>query len=231
MEVSGHLSGGTALLKKYQVGETFDNAGVPCTIDVSTQAGVNLATTANAVDLVGITLDTATLSATQGTGASSAKELVTISTRPDAIIRSRMSGNATTGTSLASVAVTVASSGGTAIETGATWSNPTYLDGTVWGLAGANVGQDRKLTTVSATVGTVVVPFDFATVVNDTFLRVVIHPHASVTVQLTSNFQEVNAEAALAGDAEFVCIEVELNGAADSFAKFISKDHLYGAST
>ncbi len=231
MEVSGHLSGGTAMLKKYQVGETFANAGVIATIDVSAEAGINLATTSNAIDMVGVTLDTATLSSTQGTGASSAEELVTISCRPDAIVRSRMSGGATSGTSLASVSVTVADSGGTTVETGATWSNPTFLNGTVWGLAGSNVGQSRKLTTVSSTVGTMLVPLDYGTVVNDTFLRVVIHPHASVLVQLTSDFTEVDAEAALASDAELACIDLELNGVGDSYAKFISKDHLYGAST
>jgi len=233
MEVSGHLSGGTAVLKKYQIAETFANAGVIGTIDVSAEAGVNLATTANTVDMVGVSLDTATYSTTQGTGADSAEALVTFSVRPDAIVKSRMSGGATTGTDLASVAVTVADSSGLTVETGATWSNPTYLDGTVWGLTGTNIGppSGRKLTTVSVTGGTVLVPFDFGTVVNDTYLRVPIHPHSSVQVQLTSDFVEVDLSAAISGDAELACIDLLLNGASDSFALFISKDHLYGPST
>ena len=66
MEVSGHLSGGAPLLMKYQIAETLAEAGVIGTMDVSAEAGVNLVTTSNAVDMVGLTLDTGTYSVAQG---------------------------------------------------------------------------------------------------------------------------------------------------------------------
>ncbi len=233
MEVSGHLSGGTAILKKYQIAETFTNDGVIGTIDVSGEAGVNLVTTANAVDMVGVTLDSGDYSTAQGTGTSSAESLVTFSVRPDAIIKARLSGGGAgaSGTSLTTQTEVTGETAGLVVDTNASWSNPTFLDGQVWGLTGNNVGQNRKITAIDSTTGTVDVPFDNNILVNDTYLRVVISPHASVTVELTTDFTEIDAEAALSGDTELVCIDVLLNGAGDSYGLFISKDHLYSAST
>ncbi len=224
--VSGLLGGGTPVIKKYQVGETFATAGVPAIIDASTEAGVNLATTTGSNDQVGITLDTATYSTAQGTGTSSAEALVSVIINPDAIIRSRMSGTTAAGGDLSAQTNTTASSGGTVITTGAAWNSPTFADGQVWGLSGNNVGRNRKITTVGGTSGTVVVPFDYAIAVNDTYLRAPISPMASIVVQLCTELTEVDMSAAISGDVEWVCIDVELNGVGDSYAHFISGDHI-----
>lgn len=226
MEVIGYLSGGTALLKKYQVAETFSNAGVPALIDQTTEAGVNLPATDGAEDMVGVTLDTATKTVTQGQGTSSAEALVTIDIRPDAIISMRFSGGATTGTAMPVQTNTTQNTGGVTCTTGATWSSPTYVDGTMWGLSGSNVGQHRKITTVSSTVGTVLIPFDYTLEENDTFLRIPVSPMSSILVQLTSNFLEANVAADIATDAEFLMIGHELNGTRDSYGHFVSVDHI-----
>lgn len=226
MEVSGLLSGGAPVLKKYQVSETFARANVPALLMATTEAGLNPATTTSLTDAVGITLDTATYTTTQGTGASSAERLVTVVINPDAIVRARFSGGATDGTALSAQTTTSASAGGTAVTTGAEWSSPTYVDGTVWGLSGANVGQSRKITTVSSTAGTVLVPFDYAIAVGDTFLRIPTHPLASIVAQLTTNLTEVDASAAISGDASFIMISGEYNGTTDSYGHFIFGDHL-----
>ncbi len=231
MEVSGYLRGGTPVLQKYQIAETFTNAGVIGTIDVSGEAGVNLVTTANAVDMVGVSHDAGTYSTTQGTGTSSAESVVTFDIRPDAIIRARMSGGATSGTSLSAQTETTGETDGLVVTTGATWSSPTFLDGTVWGLTGNNVGQDRKITAVDGTTGTVDVPFDNNILINDTYLRAPFHPHSSVTVELVTDFTEVDASAAISGDAELACVYLLLNGVGDSYAFFTSKDHFFGPST
>ena len=224
--VSGLLFGGSPVYKKYQVAETFANAGVHATIGVSTEAGVNLGTTVAANDQVGITLDTATYSTTQGSGTSSAEALVSVIINPDAIIKSRMSGTTAAGGSLGVQTNTTESTGGTVVTTGAEWSSPEFKDGTVWALAGSNVGQDRKVTGSSSTAGTVLVPFDLTIAVNDTFLRAPIYPMDSIVVQLCTELTEVDMSAAIAGDVEWVCIDTALNGVADSFAYFISADHI-----
>ena len=226
MEVSGHLHGGAPVLKKYQITATFANAGIIGTISASAAAGVTLATTQNASDMVGVSLDTGTYTVTQGTGTNSAEALVTFSIRPDVIIRSRRSGDQTTGTALAAQVNTSVSSGGVTVTTGAEWSSsPTYLDGTVWGLTGNNVGQFRKITTVTSTVGTVLVPFDYSIAANDTFLCIPINPNSSVVVQLTSDFLEVDMSDDIATDAELACIGLDLNGTTDSYAYFVPRDH------
>ena len=226
MKVSGLLSGGAPVIKRYQVTETFGYAGEYAMIGATSEAGVNEGTTTASNDAVGVTLDTATYSTTQGTGASSAEALVSVVINPDQIVRARMSGGATDGTALSAVTVTTASSGGTAVTTAAEWSSPTYVDGTVWGLTGANVGQHRKITSVSSTAGTVLVPFDYATVVGDTFLRIPIHPMDSIVVQVCTNITEVDMSAAISGDSELVCIDLDLNGTLDSYAYFVFGDHI-----
>ncbi len=226
MNVIGLLGGGAPVIKSYQVSESFTVAGIPVLISATSEAGLNPGTTTSAADLVGITLDTATYTTTQGTGASSAERLVKVIINPDAIIRMRMSGSATAGTALSAQTVTTASSGGTAVTTAAEWSSPTYVDGAVWGLTGANVGQSRKITSVSSTAGTVLVPFDYGTNVGDTFLRTPVYPMASIAAQLTSNLTELDASAAISGDAAYICIDLELNGTADSYAHFIAGDHI-----
>ena len=157
MEVSGLMSGGYPLIKKYQINATVANAGVPLLVGAAGEAGLDLPTTTGAQDMVGLNLDTATYSTTQGSGASSAERLVSVIINPDAILRSRMSGGAAEGTALSLYDVTTASAGGTAITTGDEWSSPTFDEGVVWGYDGANVGQSRKLTSVSSTAGTVTV--------------------------------------------------------------------------
>ena len=226
MEVSGHLSGGAPLLMKYQIAETFANAGVIGTIDVSAEAGVNLATTAGIVDMIGVSLDAGTYNTVQGTGASTAETLVTFSIRPDVIIRSRMSGGATSGTSLTAVTETTGETAGLVITTGASWTSPSFADGTVWGLTGNNVGQSRKTPAVDGTSTTLDVPFDNNILLNDTYLRTPIHPHESILVELTSDLTEIDATVAISGDAELVCIDLDLNGVADSYAYFVPGDHI-----
>ena len=225
MEVSGLLHGGAAVIKTYQVSETFATDGVPALIEASTEAGLNPATTTSLADAVGITIGTAVYTTTQGTGASSAQRRLSVIINPDAIVKARFAGSATAGAALTAVTVTTASSDGTVVTTGAEWSSPTYLNGTVWGLIGSNVGQSRKLTTVSTTAGTVLVPFDYDTVVGDTFLRTPTHPLASIVAQLVTLTNEIDASAAVTG-ASFICIDEDLNGTTDSFGYFIFGDHL-----
>lgn len=230
MEVIGLLCGGAPVLKKYQVAATAI-AGVPLLTPAGNGAGLAACTTTSAADMVGVTLDAATYTTTQGTGANSAERLVTVVINPDAIIRMKMSGGATADTALSLQTVTTASAGGTAVTTAAEWSSPTFDEGVTWGYDGANVGQFRKITSVSSTAGTVTVPFDYATVVGDNFLRAPYWPMQTVTVQLGTIFTQADASIAVGTGAEFRVIDLELrdigdSGRTNSYVIAIPGDHL-----
>jgi hypothetical protein len=96
-----------------------------------------------------------------------------------------MSGTAAAGGLLPLITNSAASTGGTAvtITTGDIVPNsPTMLDGTLICLTGANQGLRRKITSVSATVFTVVVPFPFTLASGDTFTAVPYFPGAQTAL-------------------------------------------------
>jgi len=231
MEVSGLLSGGAPVIKAYQVAATMSNVGAYARAGGGTSgAGLILATTTSVKDGIGVTLNAATYTTTQGTGADSAERLVRVIINPDAILRIRMSGGATAGTALTLYDVTTASSGGTAVTTGDDWSSTTFDEGAVFGYDGANIGQLRKLTSVSSTAGTVVVPFDYATVVGDNFLRAPYWAPESTTIQLTSNLVEADASIAVGTGALLNCVDLEFNdvnheGRTNSFVHALNPHH------
>lgn len=230
MEVSGLLSGGAPVIKKYQINATIADVGVPLLVGASNEAGLDLPTTTVAADVVGLNLDTATYSTTQGSGSESAERLVSVIINPDAILRARMSGGATEGTALTLYDVTTVSAGGTAINTGTAWDNPTFDEGVVWAYDGANVGQSRKITSVSSTVGTVLIPFDYGTIVGDNFMRAPYWSMQGLTVQLTTNFTEADASIAVGTGAGFRPIDMELNdisgdGRLTSYVHMLPTDH------
>ena len=169
------LSGAGPVIKKFKVGATpdFAVAGAPAVVAATTDAGV-VPVTAGTVGLtVGLALDTSTYTTTQATVAASGDAQVSVVVNPDAVVRFRISGGATPGTALTYITNLTASSGGTAITitTGDVVPNsPTVLDGTAICISGANVGQRRRITTVSATVATVLVPFPYAIAVGDRFV-------------------------------------------------------------
>lgn len=230
MQVVGHLHGGAPLLKRYQLGAESSTPGEPWLVSVTAEAGLNLASTTALNDMVGISKDVATYSTTQGTGLSSAEALATFDIRPDAIYKIRLSDGATAGTAMTIYTETVASAGGTAI-TGGNFSGTTFVDGQIWGYSGANVGQHRKITSVSTTVATVLIPFDYATVVGDEYLATRMSLADENTVTLTSNLKEIdNSKATAENTAELRCIDVLLrdvsaDGRNNSFGLFVSFDH------
>ena len=231
MEVIGLLCGGAPVLKKYQIAATTI-AGIPLMTPASSAGGLAAATTTSAADMVGVTLDSATYTTTQGTGASSAERLVTVVINPDAIIKIKMSGGATEDTALALQEVTTASSGGTAVTTAASWTSAVeYDEGVTWGYDGANIGQFRKITATSSTAGTVVIPFDYGTVVGDNFLRAPYWPMGTINVQLSTLLTQANAIISVGTGAEFRVIDLDLkdvsdSGRTNSFVIVVPGDHL-----
>lgn len=178
------MSGAAPLVKKYRVGAgtpDFTVAGAPAVVAATTAAGLLPQAAATVGINVGLSLDTAVYTTTQATilSGSTPEGVVSLVINPDAVYRLRMSGGATAGTALPLVTNSSASTGGTAvtITTGDIVPNsPTMLDGTLFCLTGSNAGLRRRITTVSATVFTVLVPFPYTIAVGDTFTAVPYFP-------------------------------------------------------
>ena len=182
------LSGGAPVIKKYMVAAgtpDFTVAGAPAIPSATGTAGVAPMTAGTLNGYVGLSLDTAVYTTSQTTVQTTGPGVISLVVNADPVIRFRMSGSTTAGTALPLVTNSAASSGGTAvtITTGDIVPNsPTMLDGTIICLSGSNVGIRRKITTVSATVFTVVVPFPYAIASGDTFTAVPYFPGADTVL-------------------------------------------------
>lgn len=236
MEAAYAISGSKHHIKKYQIGETVSQSGVPLLVPASSGAGVVRATTTGAADMIGCNIDTATYVTAQQTDGTSAERTVSIIVNPDMVYKALLSGGATEGTALTLYPVTTASTDGLAVTTNSAWNSPTYDEGVVWGYDGANAGRARKLTSVSATAGTVTVAFDRDTVVGDNFLRAPFWPTGTTTAQLTTNLYQVDASIAVGTGAQFECIELILNdlnenGRTNSYVFLVSRSHWFAGRT
>ena len=230
------LYGSVPVIKKFQFGVTLTQVGIPFTVPAAGTAGVVIGTTTG---LVGLSIDQgtdriggaqSTYTTTQGTGASSAERVVSLIVNPFAVWAWKMSATEVANVALVLQTVTTASAGGTAVTTGAEWSSPTVDEGVTWGYSGANTGRFRKVTSVSATAGTVTIPFDYGTVVDDVFLRAPYWPMQTVTIQLGTNLTQADASIAVGLGAPFRVVELRLrdlsdSGRTNSFVLGVSNSH------
>ena len=233
------LYGSVPVIKKFQYGVSLSTVGIPFTVPAANTPGVVIGTTTGATDFVGMSIDKGSdrfnnaqsnYTTTQGVGAASAERLVTLIINPFAVYQWKMSGGATNDTALASRTVTTASAGGTAITTNESWTGTEYDEGVTWCLTGSNAGRYRKITSTSSTAGTVTIPFDYATVVGDNFLRAPYWPMQTVTIQLSTNLDQADASIAVGTGAPFRVTELILrdgsdSGATNSFVLGISNSH------
>ncbi len=224
------LYGSVPVVKKFQFGVTLTAVGIPFTVPAANTAGVVIGTTTGATDLVGMSLDKGTVArigppqsvypapytTTQGTGVNSAERVVALISNPFAVWAWKMNQGATEDTALTLRAVTTASAGGTAITTAESWTGTEYDEGVTWCYSGANVGQYRKITSTSSTAGTVTIPFDNATVVNDNFIRAPYWPMQTVTIQLSTLLTQADASIAVGTGAPFRVTELRLRDIGDS---------------
>lgn len=235
------LYGSVPVVKKFQFGVTLTAVGIPFTVPAANTAGVVIGTTITATDLVGMSVDQgsvlrtgtvqSTYSTTQGTGTSSAERYVSLIINPFAVWAWKMTQGATENTALTLRPVTTASAGGTAITTNEDWSSTsTYDEGVTWGFDGANAGAMRKVTSVSSTAGTVTIPFDYATVVGDNFIRAPYWPMQTVTIQLSTLLTQADASISVGTGAPFRVTELRLRdqtdaGRSNSWVLGVSNSH------
>ncbi len=219
----------------FQVNETFANAGIPVLAPADGDAGVQISTTTVMDNAVGVTLDTATYVTAQQTDGTSAEREVDVIISPQAVYRALMSGGAAEGTALTRYPVTAAAADGLTVTTAsiADWASPQFDSGVIWFDDGANMGQKRKVGSVSNTVATVVVAFDQDTVIGDNALRAPwwFLDDVAKTLQLTTNLFQADASIAVATGGKFKIIDMELNGVADSFVLGIFDDHALRETT
>ena len=238
MEFAYDLGGhSTPVMKRYQVAATNTVLGRPYLKTADGGVGIVLGTTTGAVDFIGVNVDAAgTYAAGQNSDGSDNAKYTTIILNPLAIYRARLSGGATDGTALTARTVTTASTDGLSVTHSAyDASSPEMDEGVIWGLTGANAGVYRKITSTSTTATTVVLAFPRDTAVGDTFALAPIYPTRSITAQLTTNCTEVDASAAISGDATIAVTEMVLNdashnGTRESYALIQFVDHLFGAT-
>lgn len=228
MKIAYHLAGGAPLLKRIKIGASFANAGI---VSINGSAGIIPSTTTDFADTMGLALDAATYSTTQG----DAEGLVTVDVRPDAVIRALMSGGATEGTALTLLVNTAADTGGTTV-TDADCGSADMTTGTVWCTKGANVGQSRVVTTHnSATSLVATVPFKNDIAVGDEFLFCPYNA-AGITdgagnVQTSTLFTQADASIASGTGGLATVVDLELNGRSDSYVAFQLGDHLFAISS
>ena len=229
MQAFTHLSGGAGLHKRFKIGATIANAGIPV---IAGTAGVIPATTTTMTDTPGLGLDAATYSTAQG--ATHAEGIVTVSVRPDLVIRALMSGGATEGTALPLLVNTLASTDGLLVSD-ADVGTASMATGTMWCIRGANVGQSRIITTFNSATSIVpTVAFLYDIPVGDEFLQC---PWAKEpgtgagNLQMTTLFTQADALIVAGTGGVVAVVELELNGRGDSYVQYVALDHIYNVAT
>lgn len=251
MKDVGHMSGGASRLLRYPIAVTIANAGIP-TINVTDAIGIRPSSMTSFADTIGLALDTATYSTTQGDLDDQGTDMtvgvtpptvcgldmgrvVTVSCRFDLIVEALASGGATEGTALQTLVNTSASSGGTTI-TDADVGSADMVSGWVWCTKGANKGHARAIIThTGATSFVVTVPFPRAIAVDNEFLFVPWSPYGTGAspmdginnVQTTTLFTQADASIASGSGGQARVVGLSLRGASDTKVKFIFRDHQY----
>ena len=238
MDFGYDLSGvSTPIIKKYTVAASNVVLGVPYLKVADGGVGVILGALGGAADFVGVNIDAAgTFAAAQQSDNSDNEKVTSLIINPGAVFRARLSGGAVSGSALKERTVTTASLDGlTVTHADFDAATPSMDEGVIWGARGANSGKARKITSVSTTATTVILAFPQDINVGDTFFHAPIYPLRSITLQLTSDLTEIDAEAAIASDVEALVVEMILNdiagnGDRESYAFIKFADHLLGGN-
>ena len=236
MDSAYHLYGGASLLKKFKLGAAQANAGILMVGGAATSVGAIPVSTTNdgTVPVYGLSIDRGIYSSVQG----DAEGIVTVSARPDLVIRALMSGGATEGTALQILQTTSASAGGTTITDADTGGND--MDGgTTWGLSGNNVGLSRSITAHTGSTSIVVtVPFPRAIALTDEYLFCPYNTASTGAagadgagwVQTTTLFTQADASVAAGAGVVASVVDLELNGTTNSYVLFVSRGHAHGSN-
>lgn len=200
----------------FQVGEDFARAGVPALVGTGSTGGVAQASATGAADMVGVTVDTATRVTAQQTDGSDTERSVRIITNPNGVYRAKLSGGATRNTALTQGTVATADTAGDDVDTDVDYSSPSMSGGVLWGYTGANAGKARQITGLTGANADIAIPFPADIAVGDIFLHAPFWPGMDQFVQLTSEFDQINASVAVDTDnANFRVLALRLRDQSD----------------
>ena len=234
MQYLGAFSGNSPVIKRYKASATGYVPGIIMAASVGNASGqISTSTTTTVTDTIGILVDNGNLqgasvlySTTQGAD----EAVFGVIVNPDAIIRAQMVTGAT-GTALTANAITTATSSGLNATSSSApdMSSPSVDVGTIWYTSGANVGKSRKITSIAATVATVIVPFA-ANAVGDTFIYA--GPGIGLRfVTTTTDLLKVRNDAVNSSGCALAVLDFELNGTGDSFVHLTYQDCVWNYTT
>ena len=227
------LGGGTPTLKKYKMAAGHA-AGIVVLVAAAGATGLSTSTTTSFADTVGLTMD-AILAAGAPVAFSTVQGdleyLQTVITNPDAVFKALLVGTAANAQLDQSTVGTASSNGLTAVGTTGNIdpSSPSMDEGTLWYTSGPNANASRKITSVTTPLtATVVMPFA-ANRIGETYVMVGYTP-GTKSVTMSTNLLNVRGDIAAAG-ADARCIDLQLNGRANSFIELVLGDNIFGSNT
>lgn len=219
MKYAYNLSSSTPIIKKYKASAALAEGIIVIKSAANASGQMSTSTTTGIANALGLIVDNGmaaaaggpiTYSTTQGAD----EAVFGVIVNPDQVLRAQMVTGATGTGITADTIVTAASNGLTAVG-GTSVASPDMDEGILWYTSGSNVGKSRKITSTSSVTATVLVPFA-ANAVGDTYC------YAGVNiglqgVTLTTDLKNVRADIAVSTGATFSILDLELNGANDSF--------------
>ena len=236
MEFAGSVDGSTPVIKKYQIDSTFANAGVIALAATGNAAGLVISSTTSFANAVGVTLDTATYITAQQSGGANVERVVSVIVNPGALYKVLLSGTALEGGAMVKYPITTEDTSGlTAVTSSiADWSSPAFDESTVWFADGLNVGQKRKVTSVSSSTATFDVAFNQDVLVGHNLYRAPYSPLDTTAANLavTTNLYQANTLIAVGtgGAALIYDMDLETTGT-KSTVSFLLSDHVTNVGT
>ena len=236
--VAGNYNFGGDAVRKYLIGASFANAGVIACGDADTPDALIPATTTTAVDSLGLTLDTATYSATPAAGATG---IVSVAYRPGSILEFRACGGATEGTALTVITETAGDTSTPDLVTGTLPTSNSMVGGTLFRYHGDGqevpLAESRMIVTHTSTTSVAVtVDFERAINIGDQFLMVpwTIYPgdgtdtsDGNTNVQFTTNLYEADATIATGTGAICAVYDIIMKGQNYTAVQLVLTDHPY----
>ena len=237
-KVSGNVFPGGDSSRKYFIAASFANAGIVAGSTEATNEGLIPTTTTAATDAIGLTLDTATYSATPAAGATG---LITVANRPFNLCEFTMCGGATEGTALTIMTETAGDVSTPDLISSTNAAANSMIGGTVWRYRGEGqmvpMHESRQITahTASVSVG-VTVDFERAINIGDQFLMC---PWTDLpgdgtdtsdgggNLQFTTNFWEADATIASGTGLVVQIYDLILAGTNNSAVRFVLVNHPY----
>ncbi len=225
MQLAYLLNGGTPVIKKYKMAAAMAE-GIIVLGPAAGATGLSTSTTTSWANSAGLTVDGGILSQgvprTYSTTQGDPEYISSVIINPDAILRALMVGSAANAVLTENVVATASSNGLTAVG-GDSMSN--LDEGYIWYTTGANAGKSRRITSVSTVTATVIMPFA-ANAVGDKFLAINATPTATGFTLSTDLKNVLQSNTALTGTTG-VCVDIETNGAGDSYLQLVQQDHAF----